>query len=166
MRSRPCPCGIVPAVGLGKRCTYSLQMGGRRSSSPMAHGLREGGAGLPWPAGPPCYPGPTLGSRPTRAQGSPGQPGPTTGSSEPDPGAGPGLASPGQGGALPGPLPRPTRPTGPTWSGALPPHGEGVWHGGGSPTTLCRRRKMSCRGAPVSLSFQKITPLHIDNQFT
>jgi hypothetical protein len=22
MRSRPCPCGIVPAVGLGKRCTY------------------------------------------------------------------------------------------------------------------------------------------------
>jgi hypothetical protein len=170
MRSRPCPCGIVPIVGLGKRCTYPLQMGGRESSSCMAYSLREGGGWAPLARGAPLPPGARPRPRaswPTGAQGSPGQPGPTAGSGEPDPGAGPGPASPGQGGALPGP---------PCWARAAngaravrgPPHPtmKGLGVGGGLPRSSLLGEDSELQGSSCKPPLPKNHPPYIDIQFT
>jgi hypothetical protein len=45
IRFRPCPCGRVPTMGPGDGYYHPLQMGGRGSSSPRPHSLREGGGG-------------------------------------------------------------------------------------------------------------------------
>jgi hypothetical protein len=118
---------------------------------------REGWAPLP----PGALPRPRV-SWPAEARESPGQPGPA-GQLR----AGPGPASPGQGGALPGPPPGPAWPTGPARS-RPPPHPtmKGFGVEGASPAAHCRGRTVSCGEAPVSLPFQKITPLYIDVQFT
>jgi hypothetical protein len=151
--------GIVPAVGPGKRCTYLLQMGGRGSSSPMAHGLREGGgAGLPSPAGPTLSPGLAgqLGLGGARA--SMGQLASWgLGRAQPQGGAMPCLAWAGRCPAGPAPWAR-TANRARMVRAPLHPTVKGFGVEGGSLATHYRGRTVSCGGAPVSLPFQKITP--------